>query len=72
MFASSRYPIAVAEPCAQVPSAPAPADEGRHSEDARRATAAVLLPRGKPGFWLWLLAACCVFVVVEAVALRLA
>lgn len=71
MFASSQYPIAAAQPRAQVRAAPAQADEGRHSEDARRASAAVLLPRGKPGAWLLLLAACCAFVVVEAIASRL-
>ncbi|MBL0426222.1 hypothetical protein [Ramlibacter alkalitolerans] len=72
MFASSHYPPLAAEPEAQAPCAPVPEDEGRHSEESRRATAAVLLPRGKPGAWLLLLVACCAFVVVEAIALRLA
>jgi hypothetical protein len=48
------------------------AGAGRWCEASRHATAAVLLPRGRPGAWLLLLTGACTWVVVQTVLLRLA
>ncbi|HET8745448.1 MAG TPA: hypothetical protein VFM98_07575 [Ramlibacter sp.] len=71
MFVPSRYPT-VSEPApAEPPATAVQPREGRDSEASRRATAAVLVPRGRPSGWLLLLAACCALVVVQVVAQRL-
>lgn len=72
MFASSQYPVPSAQARAVSPAADMQAGEGRHCEAARQATAALLLPQGRASGWLLLLAGSCVYVVVQALALRLA
>jgi len=72
MFASSQYPLPSAQAHAESPVVDMPAGEGHDCETARQATAALLLPQGRPSAWLLLLASSCVYVVVQAVALRLA
>jgi hypothetical protein len=42
--------------------------EGRRCETARRATELVLLPNGRPGAWMMLLAGSCTLVLVHALS----
>lgn len=48
------------------------AGEGHGSESARRATESVLMPEGRPGGWLLLVAALWLLVLVDAVLARFA
>jgi hypothetical protein len=71
MFASSDFQpatIARREPS----TGPCAPGEGRDSVASHRATAALLLPAGRPSVWLLLLAGSCVYVVVQALVLRFA
>lgn len=70
MFASSRFPTPVPAR-AGIAAQRADAGEGRGSELSRRATAAILLPQGRPGPWLLLLAGSCFYVVIQALSLQL-
>jgi hypothetical protein len=72
MFALSQYPMPSAKACDDTRTAPLPGGEGHECEACRRATADLLLPGGRPGGWLLLLAAVCVVVLCLAIALRLA
>ncbi|MEJ8837211.1 hypothetical protein [Ramlibacter sp. AN1133] len=69
MFASSQYPVAGAPERTRERGAALHAGEGRECEASRRATVSLLLPDGRPGAWLLLLAGSCVYVVVQACAL---
>jgi hypothetical protein len=71
MFASSQFPMPAARRCVEVASAPPQGGEGRDCEECRKATAELVLPQGRPGGWLLLLAACCALVIVT-VALQAA
>jgi hypothetical protein len=72
MFASSRYPIPAARQRVEVPVAVLELGEGRDCEASRAATAALLLPEGRAGAWLVLLAGSCVYVLLQALALGVA
>ena len=72
MFASSQFPLPASPARFEPRLAPVEAGEGHDSEACRRATAALLLPGGHPGGWLLLLAGSCVYVLVQAIALRFA
>ena len=69
MFASSQYPVAAAPERTRQRGAALQDGEGRECEASRRATAALLLPDGRPGAWLLLLAGSCVYVLVQTLAL---
>jgi len=64
MFASSQYPLQAAPPRCRTHSGMPVGDEGRECEACRRVTAALLLPQGRPGGWLLLLAASCACVLL--------
>ena len=70
MLASSRQPLAarVRQPSAS----PFAEGEGRACEASREATRSLLLPDGRPGAWLLLLAGACGYVVAHALMLRFA
>jgi len=69
MFASSRFPAA-APTRAGVAAGASAAGEGRESEASGVASAALLWREGRPTVWFLLLAAACLCVLVEALALR--
>jgi hypothetical protein len=69
MFSSSRFPMPAPAGAGAAAHQSDPG-EGRASELSRRATAAILLPQGRPGPWLLLLAGACFYVVIQALTLQ--
>jgi hypothetical protein len=70
MFASSQYPMP-ARGRVDPPASTFGEGEGHWCEASHAATRALLFPQGRPGAWLLLLAGSCVYVLFEAVLLRL-
>ena len=71
MYASSQYPVPAAKGLVDVLPGALEDGQGRRCEACRRASAGLLLPQGRIGGWLLLLTGCCVYVMVQALALGL-
>ena len=71
MNLSCLYRTAARHNPGQACSEPSRPSEGRECEACRQATAQLLLPGGRPGHWLLLLAGSCAWVLIQALALHL-